>query len=57
MAKIYPYSQYVRKVICTDCGCITEKNINYKPPKNNCFWKCNECGSSNTIVSYKEKKR
>ncbi len=33
MAKIYPYSQYVRKVICTDCGCIIEKTINYKPPK------------------------
>ena len=57
MAKIHPYPQYVRKIICTDCGCIIEKNINYKPPKNNYFQKCNECQSPNTIVSYKEKKR
>lgn len=57
MAKIYPYAQYVRKVICKDCGSIAEKTINYNPRKHNYFLNCIECDSSDTIVSYSEKKR
>lgn len=57
MAKIYPYIQYKRKIICKDCGCINKKTINYNPRKHNYFLCCPECEGLDTIVSYSKRER